>query len=392
MAKASLELDFSFPEPAEGEVDILVIAGEHSGDEHAARMIRSAMQQNPHLKIAAIGGHHMKEAGAQLLFDLIQYSVIGFVEVLKHYKIYKKIFEETISWIQRHMPRAICFVDYPGLNKRLARKLFDLGLARKAGGSLTMLYYISPQIWAWRAKRRFEMAKLFDSIAVIFPFEVETYGDTSLETRFVGHPFLADDYELPVQFDADGPILLLPGSRHSAVQRIAPVIFEAFHLCLRDRNKLQAICIYPSEAIKEQLALMLNKEDELRKHVRLVSNDKAISGRAVLTSSGTMSLNCALANIPGAVVYRTHPLTYLFGKALMKVPFIGMANIILREAMYPEFIQGAARPSVLCEQILECMENPDRIRSTRNLGAKLRDLLDKPRKGGPASWLLEKLG
>lgn len=385
----TVALDFSFPQPKEGPVDVLVIAGEHSGDEHAARMVTAAKAKNSTLKVCAVGGRHLDAAGAQLLFDLTQYSVVGFVEVLKNYKELKRLFDEIVGWIKEYRPKAVVFVDYPGMNLRIAKRLSEEGISSRAGGSTRLLYYISPQVWAWKEKRKFEMAKILDSLAVIFPFEVDVFEGTQLETRFVGHPFLSSDYDLPVSYDPSGPILLLPGSRRAAIGRIAPILFSAFSECLKSKSKLQAVCIYASDELKELLESILEKYPDVAQRIELRPNTDSLGARAVLTSSGTMSLNCALANIPGAVAYRTHPLTYIMGRMLVKIPYIGIANLLLDKPLYPEFIQGAASRKRLAAEITDCIENVDRIKQTRNWAAELRDLLDKPSSGGVADWLLE---
>jgi len=223
MSASPVESSFSFPPPEKEGVDLLVMAGEHSGDEHAAKMVTSLLKRNPNLNIVAIGGEELRQAGAELLFDLVQHSVVGFFEAVKKYTTFKPIFDESVNWIRKHQPKAVCFVDNPGFNLRVAQALHDASISKKSGGSVSLLYYISPQVWAWKAKRRFKMAKLLDSLAVIFPFEVESFADTDLETIFVGHPFLGNEYDLPVHYDPDGPVLLLPGSRSAAVGRIAPV-------------------------------------------------------------------------------------------------------------------------------------------------------------------------
>lgn len=388
MSKLSAK-DFAFPPLAEGPVDVLVLAGEHSGDEHAARMVRSAIAKNENLKVCAVGGRHLEAAGAQLLFDLVEYSVIGLVEVLKHYSEYKLIFDETINWIRNHKPKVVVFVDYPGMNLRIAKRLMEEGIASTAGGDTRMLYYISPQVWVWKAKRKFQMAKMLDSLAVIFPFEVDVFEGTQLDTRFVGHPFLAGDYDLPVSYDPCGPILLLPGSRRAAIGRIAPIFFAAFSECLKSKSELTAVCIYASEELKQLLLGILEGFPDVASRIELRPNTDSLGARAVLTSSGTMSLNCALANIPGAVAYRTHPLTYVMGRMLVKIPYIGIANLLLDKPLYPEFIQGAATRKRLAAEIKDCIENVERIEQTRIWAAELHDLLDKPSSGGVSDWLLE---
>ena len=144
---------FRLPAPASDRVDLLVIAGEHSGDQHAATLVRDLRAQRPGVSVVALGGPALAQAGAQLLHDLTASSVVGLVEVLKNYPFFKALFEETLRWIAEYRPRAICFVDYPGLNLRLAKALRERGLSVKGGGAIQLLYYISPQIWAWKAKR-----------------------------------------------------------------------------------------------------------------------------------------------------------------------------------------------------------------------------------------------
>ncbi len=380
---------FPLPAPAGGKVDVLVIAGEHSGDEHAARMVSAALSRNPSMKVAALGGENLKSAGAELICDMMPYAIVGIFEVLKHYGELKQLRDEIVEWILKYKPKAVCFVDYPGLNLRLAGKLAERNATNKSGGKIRLLYYISPQVWAWKAKRRFEMADLIDTLGVIFPFEVQTFADTKLETKFVGHPFLSESYQLPTVYNPDGDVLLLPGSRSGAITRIAPIMFEAFSELLKGRNDVRAKCIYASDTLKVLLESILEPYGDLKGKVELVPNSTVVEASSVLTSSGTMSLNCALAGIPGAVVYRIHPLTYLFGKMVLKIPYIGIANILLDKPFYPEFIQGAAKAKALAKELVGCMENADRIRQTRELSGQLRTILDKPSSGGAGTWLAE---
>ncbi len=380
---------FPLPGPSEGRVDVLIIAGEHSGDEHAARMVKAALQRDSSLKIAALGGENLKRAGAELVCDMMPYAIVGIFEVLKHYSELKQLRDESISWILTHEPRTVCFVDYPGLNLRLAQKLAEAGATRKTGGNIRLLYYISPQVWAWKAKRRFEMAELIDTLGVIFPFEVETFADTQLETKFVGHPFLSDDYQLPTKYDPEGPVLLLPGSRSGAISRIAPVMFEAFKALRDQRPSARATCVYASPSLKALLESILDRFGNLKNHLDLVPNEGVVAASSVLTSSGTMSLNCALAGIPGAIVYRIHPLTFLFGKLVVKIPYIGIANILLKQPFYPEYIQGDAKPETLARELVDCVENESRVENARKLSRELRSILDKPASGGAGAWLCE---
>lgn len=380
------------PAPAGGPVDLLIVAGEHSGDEHAARVVRELRAKHPGLKICALGGPELAKAGAQLLHDLTATSVVGFVEVLKHYSFFKALFDATLKWVAAHSPRAVCFVDYPGFNLRLAAQLRARGLSGKGGGRVKLLYYISPQIWAWKPRRRFAMARDLDAMAVIFPFEPDCYADTKLPVEFVGHPFLAPGYAAPVRHDPAGPVLLLPGSRTQAVAKIFPLLLAGFAEFRKSSPDARAVVLHPSEEVRAAAGKVLAKWPRLAGAVELRANDgEAVAASAVLTSSGTMSLHCALAGIPGAVVYKTKTLTYWLGRMLVSVEFIGMANLLLKEPMYPEFIQGAATATALARQLRECTGDKLRRARTEAQAAKLRALLAQPAAGpagqSAADWL-----
>ncbi len=394
MSEVKPALPFGLPPPADGQVDLLIVAGEHSGDEHAARVVRELRARHPDLKVCALGGPELAAAGAQLLHDLTATSVVGIIEVLKHYSFFKALFDATLRWVEQHHPRAVCFVDYPGFNLRLAARLRQRGLSVKGGGNVKLLYYISPQIWAWKPKRRFSMARDLDALAVIFPFEPACYADTGLPVEFVGHPFLAPDYAPPVSYDPAGPVLLLPGSRVQAVARILPVLLAGFAGYRTAVPAARAVVLYPSEEVAVAARVALAAWPFLSGAVELRGNTGCTAASAVLTSSGTMSLHCALAGLPGAIAYRTNFLTYLLARWWVKIDYIGIANLLLQEAMYPEFIQGAATPDALAEQLRECFGDAARRARTRKQAARLRDLLQAAGPTGlsAAGWIARQLG
>ncbi len=377
-----LKLPFRLPPPTGERVDLLIVAGEHSGDQHAATMVQELCAKKPGLAVAALGGPELAKAGAQLLHDLTASSVVGLVEVLKNYSFFKALFNETLRWIDVYKPRAVCFVDYPGLNLRIAKALFERGLSVKGGGTIKLLYYISPQIWAWKGGRRFTMAKHLDALAVIFPFEVDCYKDTSLPVEFVGHPFLAAGHEPPVRYDPNGPILLLPGSRKQAVGRIFPLLLAGYAAY----GKRSAVVLYPSDDILEVL-----KAANPPANVRLLPTRVSVAASAVLTSSGTMSMHCALAAIPGAIAYRANPLTYLLGRMLVKIDYLGIANLLLKEPMYPEYIQGAASAKALATELTDCLSNIDRLIRTQSQAERLRASLRRPANGTVADWMVRQI-
>ncbi len=381
------QLDLAqLPPPPSRKVDLLIVAAEHSGDQHAARMLRGALAQRPGLRVSALGGPQLAATGVQLLRDLTASSAIGPGEVLQKISFFKALIAQIVEWIAQHRPSAICFVDSSTLNLRIAKELFARGLSAKAGGKTKTLYFISPQIWASRARRRFSMAKHLDALSVIFPFESACYADTKLAVEFVGHPFMAEGFRSPLRHDPDGPVLLLPGSRRSSVSRIFPALLEAYRISGTAR---EAIVLYPSADI---LAVLKSANPPAKIQLRrLDENADPIGAAAVLTSSGTMSLHCALAGIPGAVTYRTDALTFLLGKLIVNVPYLGIANLLLKEPMYPEFIQGAAKPFVLAREILACINDLERRAQTHAHAERLRAILRQPASGTASDWLLRNL-
>lgn len=383
MSKGAIDL----PPPATGSPDLLIVVGEHSGDQHAALAVKALLARNPELRIAALGGPALERAGAQVLYDMTQAAVVGLVEVVKNLNYLRHLFDESVKWVQEHRPRAILFVDYPGFNLRMARELTDRGLSRKGGGDVQLLYYISPQIWAWKGKRRFSMAQSLDALAVIFPFELGSYADTDLPVEFVGHPFLSAEYEPLLHFDPEGPLLLLPGSRRIAVARIFPVLLDAFEALRRERRAQQALVFYPDDSILQILEKELARRPSLAEAIRLVEKDHRTGACAALTSSGTMSLSCALAGIPGVIAYRANWFTYMVGKAVLKIPYLGICNLLLDKEMYPEFIQGRATPQVLQRQMRLCLESQERLRQTQEDAARLRAVLSAGDARGVDVWL-----
>lgn len=381
------------PKPINGRPDVLIIAGEHSGDEHAATMVKELLDTYSWAKVCAFGGPKMEAAGAQLILNMVDHSVVGLVEVLKNYFFFRNLMRRTIAWITLYRPRVVCFVDYPGFNLRVADQLYRQRIAKQNGGDVTLLYYISPQIWAWKAKRRFKMADLLDGLAVIFPFEVDCYRDTQLPVRFVGHPFMNAEHVMPVRYDKKGPILLLPGSRGQPVSRIFPVMAKAWALAAPQLPKDEALVLYPSEKIRLILEKILEEIPEAKKRLSLRKIDECTPAKAVLTSSGTMSLCCALAGIPGAIAYRAHPLTFEIGRRIVKLKHLGIANILLNEGnVYHEYLQDDASPEKLANALMELVfDQSSRAKAFKN-ATRLMDILEDKVESTPARWLADNLG
>jgi lipid-A-disaccharide synthase len=378
--------------PSDGKVDLLIIAGEHSGDELAAHMVQNLLEENPHLKIAALGGDRLKESGVELVYNMVDHSVMGLVDVIKNYSFLKSLFDNTLSWIKEHQPRHICFVDYPGFNLRLARALKELRLSQKGGGEIGLHYYVSPQIWAWKSKRRFKMAKTLDSLGVLFPFEKECYSDTDLPVTYLGHPFAEKNYPLPVEYDPDGKILLLPGSRIKSIEMIAPIIFEAFQRISAKDSSLSAVILYPSHKVQISLEAILKSYPTLTDKVSLVKNDSTkLKVKGAIMSSGTISLSMALASVPGVIIYKLSKLNYWLLRTLVKVRFIGLANLILDQSIYPELLQKRAKVENIVNELTPYLNKQESIDDFMDASNLLRYKLIDDREMSASEWVLDKI-
>ncbi len=380
----------SFDRPRAGEVDVLVVAGEHSGDQHAAKVVAELLKARPGLRVAAFGGPQLRAAGAQLLMDMTTFSAVGIVEILSAYPFYRRLFSRMTAWTLQWKPKVVVLVDYPGLNLRLANELRKAGLSRAGFGDTAVIQYVSPQLWAWKPKRRFTMARDLDGVGTIFPFEPACYADTKLDARFVGHPFAEADHRHVLSYDPEGPVLLLPGSRPKPVRKIFPALVEAFALFRKDHPGRRALVLHTGGEVHAELYRLLAEYGDQAKGIDLrpVSEGPA-AGCAALVSSGTMSLTVALAGIPGAVVYRANPLTWIVGRRLIagRVDSLGIANILLKRQAWPEYLQGACEPAALAARLRACVDEPGpRAQAVADAGELLR-LLSAQSGSTPAEWV-----
>lgn len=382
--------NLQFNSPSDRSVDLLIIAGETSGDQHGSLLLEDLKSSYPHLSCAAIGGPNLEKKGAFLVYPLVKHAVVGVIEVLKNYQTFKQIFANTIEWIKEHKPKAVLLVDYPGFNLRLARELKKMGISQKGGGQIKIIQYISPQLWAWKPKRRFLMERVLDGLGVIFPFEVDCYKDTELPVCFVGHPFTKNNFISPVRYKSDGPLLLLPGSRSQPVERILPVLLDAFEQLLMLYPNLCAHIPVPDSRIRIVVDKILSRRKNLKDNIRVVEGEKILVAKAAMMSSGTMSLSCALAGIPGVIAYRAHPLTYLLGRLLVKVPYLGMANILLPDnPPYSEFIQQNAKGRILCQSMANILADDQARTQAEHNAKKLFECLTSSQEKSIVDWLVQ---
>ncbi len=381
---------------ASGPVDLLVVAGEASGDEHAARLVKDLKSKYPDLRISSLGGEELIRAGAEQVFSLANHAVVGLIEVIKNYSLFRNLFKQTLDWIEEARPRCVLLVDYPGFNLRLAHALKERGISCKGGGSTVVLQYVSPQLWAWKPGRRFRMAEILDGLGIIFPFEKKCYADVSLPVSFVGHPFAHPSYQSTVSYDPSGELLLLPGSRLQPVSRILPVFLDAFEELLTGDSDLQGIIPVAGPNLRCLVESLVNEHADIRQKIRIVDRTDSLPARAALMSSGTMSLACAWAGVPGVIGYRAHPITYWIGKCLVGVPHLGMANLLLPEnPPNPEFLQGQATGKILAREMIPLLNDPDASgKQATKTANQLHKLLAQPESRGAVDWLVQegKLG
>ena len=376
---------------ASGPVDLLVVAGEASGDEHAARLVRDLKSKYPDLSISSLGGEELIKAGAEQVFPLANHAVVGLMEVIKNYSLFRNLFKQTLDWIEQARPRCVLLVDYPGFNLRLARALKERGISCKGRGSTVVLQYVSPQLWAWKPGRRFRMAEILDGLGIIFPFEKKCYADVSLPVSFVGHPFAHPSYQSTVSYDPSGELLLLPGSRLQPVSRILPVFLDAFEELLAGDSDLQGILPVAGPNLRCLVESLVNERAHIRKKIRIVDRTSPLLARAALMSSGTMSLACAWAGVPGVIGYRAHPITYWIGKCLVGVPHLGMANLLLPEnPPNPEFLQSQATGKILSREVASLLNDPESGKQATQTANQLHKLLAQPESRGAVDWLVQK--
>lgn len=388
------ELPAAFERPRAGAVDVLVVAGEHSGDQHAAAVVRDLLARDPSLRVAAFGGPRLREAGAQLLLDMTAFSAVGLVEVLTAYPFYRRLFGRMRTWAVRWRPRLVLLVDYPGMNLRLADALRRAGVSRAGGGATAVLQYVSPQIWAWKPGRRFGMARSLDGVGTIFPFEPACYADTTLPARFVGHPFVQPGHVETLGHDPAGPVLLLPGSRPKPVRKIFPALIQAFASYRASDPARRAVVLHTGGEVHAELYRLCAEHGPMAKGIDLRPVDEGpVAASAALVSSGTMSLTVALAGIPGAVVYRTNPLTWVWGRRMIKgkVDRLGMANLLLRRDAWPEYLQSACEPEGLARRLAECLRDGAAAAQAGADAAELRRILSAEPGSSPAEWVLAHL-
>jgi len=358
--------------------DILIVAGEVSGDIQAARLVRAIKDLSSGFRFWGIGGTELANEGVEIIEDVTKEAIVGFVEVIKKYRYLRGIFYEIISRVEESSPSFAILVDYPGFNMMLARELKRRGIK--------IVYYISPQIWAWGRKRVKKIAKLVDLMLVIFPFEEEIYKKVGVNVKFAGHPIIDivsqwdDNREtLRMWFDVGSKQLLiglLPGSRLEEVKRHLPVMLDAGMII---KNRVPHVKFIIGCASKKIYEFVRSVEHPLAFDVGdRVTYDILNASDLVITSSGTATVEAACFGVPMVVIYKMHWLNYLVLKRLVGVPYIAMANIIAGERIVPELIQDKATPHGIAEEAITFLEDRERMMSVKQKLSKVKASLGEP--------------
>jgi lipid-A-disaccharide synthase len=363
--------------PAARAVQLVMVAGEVSGDMHAAGLIAELKKMEADMEFSGIGGDCMIRQGFQAVFHVRQMAFLGLGEVIRHLPAIGRVFRNLIAHIQEVKPQAVILVDYPGFNLRLARRIKKMGIP--------VIYYISPQLWAWGTSRVKRIKKHVDHMLVLFPFEVEFYARYGIRADYVGHP-LVDIYfdrVRPKTFNpAAGIVLgLLPGSRMQELSNLLPKMIATGKI-LYPKNLINRVLIagvnHIPDAVYKQYIGGENYIELYRENMDRFYNQLD----AALVSSGTATLETAYFQVPMIIVYQVHRLTWWLGKMLVRLEFIGLANIVAGEKVADELLQDnfqIRKTAVLLAGLLQQSAN-DRAR------AKLKVI---PEKLGPPGASLQ---
>jgi lipid-A-disaccharide synthase len=358
---------------------LFFIAGEASGDLHGAHLINSLQKKVPSIKTYAIGGPQMREAGAEIFEDLTDIAVVGFYEIIKGLKRFKSAYRLAINKIDQIKPDAVILIDYPGFNLRIAQEI------KKR--NIPVIYYISPQVWAWGKKRIEFIKKTIDLMIVVFKFEEELYKARDINVKFSGHPLVdmvkPDEYDEAIykkhNIDKSKKIItLLPGSRINEISKILPAMLEIAGV-IHNKNKDIQFIILKSPNISNSV---YEKIMDCRNYpVRLIEADNYnllnIADFAIVCS-GTATLETALLQVPMVIVYKINPISWLVIKNLIKIPCIGLVNIVAGKKIVPEYIQYDIKPGYIASYILEVLSNTNISKSIKSDLCKVKQLLGSP--------------
>lgn len=357
---------------------ILISAGEASGDLYAGAVTRGIKQLNPEAEVFGMGGDCLREAGGEVLFDIKDHSLMGFVEVLKKLPDVWKLRNAFIDLMEKRKPDVLLTIDYPGFNMRLAK------LAKERG--INVVYFIAPQVWAWRPGRAADVAKVTDKIACIFPFEYDFYKSYGADIEFIGHPLVdtvkpslsrKEAEELAGKRTGHPLILLMPGSREMEIQRLLPVMLDAAKILKQKQPELDFAIPRAATIAKKIL------EDSVRQaglNIRLIEGHNydvmSVADLAIVTS-GTVTLEAAMCGLGCEILYKSSPISFWIAKRVVKIPNIGLPNIVAGRQIEPELLQDDCTPENISSTALELLE-PERFAQLQRDLQEVKEKLGEP--------------
>ncbi|HOY44050.1 MAG TPA: lipid-A-disaccharide synthase [bacterium] len=323
---------------------VMLIAGEASGDLHGGKLVAALRGLEPELELFGVGGDRMAAAGMELYYHVNDLAYIGFIEVARHYLYFRRVFNRLIEVVKSRRPEVVVLIDYPGFNLRFAKAVKKLGIST--------FYYIAPQVWAWGQGRAAKMAGFVDQMAVLFAFEVDFFSRYQIKTTFVGHPLLEgmevglsrDEFMEKYDLNPGHPLLaLIPGSRNQEVRHLLPPMLQTAERLRRNHPELQVV-ISQAASVEPQQFESLVAAAPWARAVKADYYPLMHYATAGMVASGTATLEAACADLPFALLYRVSPLSFAIGKQLVKIPNIGLVNIVAGEAVVPEFLQDDLVP------------------------------------------------
>ncbi|HBG06926.1 MAG: lipid-A-disaccharide synthase [Geobacteraceae bacterium GWC2_58_44] len=351
----------------------MIVAGEASGDMYGATLAAELRALSPDTRFFGMGGGCMRQAGVETLVDANEMAVMGIVEVVGHLPVILKNFNILKKRLLSDPPSLLILIDYPDFNLRLAK------VAKRAG--VPVLYFISPQVWAWRSGRVKGIGEVIDMMAVLFPFEVPFYQKAGIPVSFVGHPLLdmvrpsMGKAEALLSFGLDPErqtVGLFPGSRKSEIAKLLPDILEAAKLLKAQLPGLQFLLPLASSLRQEDIASELQRSGLDVTIVSGRNHDVMVACDAAISVSGTVTMELALVGIPMVIVYRVSGLTYQIGKRVIKVPHIGICNIVAEKGVAKELIQHEVTPEAIAREIGALLTDGRYAESMREEFARVR--------------------
>lgn len=331
---------------------IYFVAGEASGDNHGAVLMEALRAQDPDLVFEGRGGPKMKAVAGENFTDWIaEAGVVGLWDVVKKYGYFRAQFRETLRQITQEQPDAVVLIDYPGFNLRLARALHGHGLTKP------VIYYISPQVWAWNRGRITHMAEHLDLMLCIFPFEAELYNRSGLRTKFVGHPMIDHLGARRIAVERDANLVgLFPGSRRREVDKLLPILIET----AAELRKTHLGLRFEVSAASDKLRRLIDPQLQDNPSISIAQTSAAeLMQRAGvgIVASGTATLEAAYFRLPFVLVYKVPWISYIAARPVVKVKFLGMPNLLAGRAILPEFIQHRARPGAIAQAVRRLIDD-----------------------------------